>query len=569
MAEKPIGMKRGLAHYGDAGFSLFLRKAFIKAMGYSDSALERPIIGITNTFSGYNACHRTVPDMIEAIKRGVMLAGGLPIEFPIVSMHEAFSHPTSMFLRNLMAMDAEEMIRAQPMDAVVLIGGCDKTVPALLMGAASADVPAILTVTGPMITGSHKGERLGACTDCRRFWGQHRAGVIDASEIEEIGDKLAPGPGTCMVMGTASTMALVAEALGMMLPGGAAIPAVHADRLRHAESTGERAVALASERLLPSQIMTRRSMTNALRVLQAVGGSTNGVIHLAAIAGRLGFDLDLAELDRLGVETPVLVDLKPSGQHYMEDLFKAGGLTAILREIELLIDNECLTVTGRSLGENLAAQPQGWPNDVVRPMSNPIHNGGGIRVLRGNLAPNGAIIKQAAASPALLKHSGRAVVFTSLEDMAARIDSADLDVKADDVLVLQNAGPKGAPGMPEAGYIPIPRKLAAAGVKDMVRISDARMSGTAFGAIVLHVSPEAAVGGPLALVRDGDNIELDVERGVLALLVDNELLRQRRAEWNPPAHAAARRGYARLYFEQVLQAEDGCDFNFLRAKPKF
>jgi dihydroxy-acid dehydratase len=569
MAEKPIGMKRGLAHYGDAGFSLFLRKAFIKAMGYSDSALERPIIGITNTFSGYNACHRSVPDMIEAIKRGVMLAGGLPIEFPIVSMHEAFSHPTSMFLRNLMAMDAEEMIRAQPMDAVVLIGGCDKTVPALLMGAASADVPAILTVTGPMITGSYKGERLGACTDCRRFWGQHRAGVIDAIEIDEIGDKLAPGPGTCMVMGTASTMALVAEALGMMLPGGAAIPAVHADRLRHAESTGERAVALASERLLPSQIMTRRSMTNALRVLQAVGGSTNGVIHLAAIAGRLGFDLDLAELDRLGVETPVLVDLKPSGQHYMEDLFKAGGLTAILREIELLIDKDCLTVTGRSLGENLATQLQSWPNDVVRPISNPIHNEGGIRVLRGNLAPNGAIIKQAAASPALLKHSGRAVVFTSLEDMAARIDSADLDVKADDVLVLQNAGPKGAPGMPEAGYIPIPRKLAAAGVKDMVRISDARMSGTAFGAIVLHVSPEAAVGGPLALVRDGDNIELDVERGVLALLVDDELLRQRRAEWNPPAHAAARRGYARLYFEQVLQAEDGCDFNFLRAKPKF
>jgi dihydroxy-acid dehydratase len=371
-----------------------------------------------------------------------------------------------------------------------------------------------------------------------------------------------------MVMGTASTMALVAEALGMMLPGGAAIPAVHADRLRHAESTGERAVALASERLLPSQIMTRRSMTNALRVLQAVGGSTNGVIHLAAIAGRLGFDLDLAELDRLGVETPVLVDLKPSGQHYMEDLFKAGGLTAILGEIELLIDKECLTVTGRSLGENLAAQPKGWPNDVVRPMSNPIHNGGGIRVLRGNLAPNGAIIKQAAASPALLKHSGRAVVFTSLEDMAARIDSPELDVKPDDVLVLQNAGPKGAPGMPEAGYIPIPRKLAAVGVKDMVRISDARMSGTAFGAIVLHISPEAAVGGPLAMVRDGDRIELEVESGTLALLVDDALLRRRRAEWSPPGHAAVSRGYAKLYFEQVLQAEHGCDFDFLRAKPK-
>lgn len=568
MSEEPKGMRRGLAHYGDAGFSLFLRKAFIKAMGYSDSALERPIIGITNTFSGYNACHRSVPDMIDAIKRGVMLAGGLPIEFPVVSMHEAFSHPTSMFLRNLMAIDAEEMIRAQPMDAVVLIGGCDKTVPALLMGAASADIPAILTVTGPMITGSHKGERLGACTDCRRFWGQHRAGAVDAAEIEEIGDRLAPGPGTCMVMGTASTMALVGEAMGMMMPGGAAIPAVHADRLRHCEATGERAVAMAAERLRPSQIMTRAAITNALRVLQAVGGSTNGVVHLAAIAGRLGFDLDLEELDRLGADTPVLVDLKPSGQHYMEDLFKAGGLTTVLREIDHLIDKDCLTVTGRTLGENLATQPAGWANDVVRPLSDPIHQGGGIRLLRGNLAPNGAIIKQAAASPALLRHKGRAVVFKSLEDMANRLDAADLDVKADDVLVLQNAGPKGAPGMPEAGYIPIPRKLAASGVKDMVRISDARMSGTAFGAIVLHISPEAAVGGPLALVRDGDMIELDVEKGSITLLVDEAELEARRAGWSPPAHVRATRGYAKLYFDEVLQAEDGCDFNFLRAHPR-
>jgi len=568
MSEEPNGMKRGLANYGDAGFSLFLRKAFIKAMGYSDSALERPIIGITNTFSGYNACHRSVPDLIEAIKRGVMLAGGLPIEFPIISMHEAFSHPTSMFLRNLMAMDAEEMIRAQPMDAVVLIGGCDKTVPALLMGAASVDLPAILTVTGPMITGSHKGERLGACTDCRRFWGQHRAGTIDETEIEEISNKLAPGPGTCMVMGTASTMALVSEAMGMMLPGGAAIPAVHADRLRHAEATGERAVALASEKLRPSQIMTKNSMTNALRVLQAVGGSTNGVVHLAAIAGRLGFDLDLEELDRLGSETPVLVDLKPSGQHYMEDLFKVGGLTAVLRKIEGLIDGSCLTVSGTTLSENIAAQPEGWSNDVVRPVSNPIHKGGGIRVLRGNLAPNGAIIKQAAATPALLNHTGRAVVFSSLQDMAERLDSPDLDVEAEDILILQNAGPKGAPGMPEAGYIPIPRKLAAAGVKDMVRMSDARMSGTAFGAIVLHISPEAAVGGPLALVRNGDRIRLDVANGELTLLVENSVLETRRAEWSPPAHTSVSRGYAKLYFDEVLQAEDGCDFNFLRANPR-
>jgi len=567
VSDEPKGMKRGLANYGDAGFSLFLRKAFIKAMGYSDSALERPIIGITNTFSGYNACHRSVPDMIEAIKRGVMLAGGLPIEFPIISIHEAFSNPTSMFLRNLMAMDVEEMVRAQPMDAVVLIGGCDKTVPALLMGAASVDLPAILTVTGPMITGSHKGERLGACTDCRRLWGQHRAGTIDDAEIEDISNKLAPGPGTCMVMGTASTMALVSEAMGMMLPGGAAIPAVHADRLRHAEATGERAVALAEEKLRPSQIITKRSMTNAMRVLQAVGGSTNGVVHLAAIAGRLGFDFDLEELDRLGAETPVLVDLKPSGQHYMEDLFKAGGLTAVLREIDHLIDKDCVTVSGKTLAENISEQPPAWQNDVVRTIDNPIHRGGGIRLLRGNLAPNGAIIKQAAATPGLLKHTGRAVVFKSLSDMADRIDAPDLDVRADDVLVLQNAGPKGAPGMPEAGYIPIPRKLAAAGVKDMVRISDARMSGTAFGSIVLHISPEAAVGGPLGLVRDGDLIRLDVEDGVIEILVDVRELEHRRSTWSAPSHIQAERGYAKLYFDEVLQAEDGCDFNFLRARP--
>jgi dihydroxy-acid dehydratase len=561
------GMRKGLAGYGDAGFSLFLRKAFIKAMGYSDDALDRTIIGITNTFSGYNACHKNVPDMIEAIKRGVMLAGGLPIEFPIVSVAESFSHPTSMFLRNLMAMDAEEMIRAQPMDAVVLIGGCDKTVPALLMGAASADVPAILTVTGPMITGHHKGERLGACTDCRRLWGQHRAGAISESEIEEISGRLAPGPGTCMVMGTASTMALVSEAMGMMLPGGAAIPAVSADRLRHAEATGARAVALAREDLRPSQIITERSLNNALRVLQAVGGSTNGLVHLAAIAGRIGVQLDFDAFDRMGREIPVLVDLKPSGQHYMEDLEKAGGLAPILREIEDFLDTDCLTVTGKTLGETISTAPTPWPQDVVRPVSNPIHKGGGLRMLKGNLAPAGAVIKQSAATPALLQHTGRAVVFTSLQDLAERVDSPDLDVTADDILVLQNAGPKGAPGMPEAGYLPIPKKLAAQGVKDMVRISDARMSGTAFGTIVLHASPEAAVGGPIGLVRTGDMIRLDVAEGRLELLVDEAELARRKAEWKPATHPGSDRGYLKLYLEQVTQAEDGCDFAFLQKAP--
>jgi dihydroxy-acid dehydratase len=450
---------------------------------------------------------------------------------------------------------------------VVLIGGCDKTVPALLMGAASADVPAIMTVTGPMITGHHKDVRLGACTDCRRLWAEYRGGRIDDREIEEISGKLAPGPGTCMVMGTASTMALLTEAMGMMLPGGAAIPAVHADRLRHAEATGKRAVALAKEKLKPSAIMTPRAFRNALLVLQAIGGSTNGVVHLAAMAGRLGFDLDLEELDRLGRATPVVVDLKPSGQHYMEDLFNAGGLTAVLRSISDLIDGACLTVTGRTLGEELGDQPPAWKQDVVRPRSDPIHSGGGLRLLRGNLCPNGALIKQAAASPELLQHTGRAVVFTSLADMAARLDDPELDVSGDDILVLQNAGPKGAPGMPEAGYIPIPKKLAAAGVKDMVRISDARMSGTAFGAVVLHVSPEAAAGGPLALVRDGDTIRLDVAGGRLDLLIDAQELDRRRGEWTPPAHTRPTRGYEKLYFDEVLQAEHGCDFNFLRAQP--
>ncbi|MCP4382452.1 MAG: dihydroxy-acid dehydratase [Hyphomicrobiales bacterium] len=568
MTRPPSGMRKGLANYGDSGFSLFLRKAFIKAMGYTDDALDRPIVGITDTFSGYNACHRSVPELIEAIKRGVMLAGGLPVPFPIVSIHEAFSHPTSMFLRNLMAMDAEEMIRAQPMDSVVLIGGCDKTVPALLMAAASVDRPAILEVTGPMITGSYRGDRLGACTDCRRFWAMHRAGEVGEAEIDAIGDKLAPGPGTCMVMGTASTMALTAEALGMMLPGGGATPAVNADRLRHAEVTGARAVALAIEGLKPSDIMTADAFDNALRVLQAIGGSTNGLVHLAAIAGRLGIDLDYDAFNRIGAETPVLVDLKPSGRGYMEDLDKAGGLAPVLRELAPMLATDCRTASGRTLGEDLAAAAPPWPQDVVRPLTDPVYPHSGMRVLNGNLAPNGALIKQAAATPALLKHTGRAVVFSDLADLAARIDAPDLDVTADDVLVLRNAGPKGAPGMPEAGYIPIPKKLAADGVKDMVRISDARMSGTAFGTIVLHISPEAAIGGPLALVEDGDRIALDADAGTIELLVDESILADRRAAWRPPAHPESERGYLRLYLDQVLQAEDGCDFDFLRKVPR-
>ncbi len=561
------GMRRGLTRYGDAEFSLFLRKAFIKAMGYSDDALSRPIVGITDTYSAYNPCHRTVPELIEAIRRGVLLAGGLPMDFPVTSIHESFAHPTSMFLRNLMSMDVEEMVAAQPMDAVVLIGGCDKTVPALLMGAASADVPAILTVTGPMMTGDHRGERLGACTDCRRFWARYRADEIDAAEIDAVEGKLAPTAGTCAVMGTASTMALIAETLGMMLPGGATIPAVFADRLRHAEATGAQAVAIASARVTPRQVMTPRAFDNAIRVLHAVGGSTNAVIHLAAIAGRLGIPFDLDRFDRIGRDVPVLVDLKPSGRHYLEDLYRAGGLATLWRELGELIDPDVRNIDGRSVARIVADAPPPWPQDVVRPRSAPVHVGGALRVLRGNLAPGGAIIKQSAASAALLRHEGRAVVFEGLRDLAERIDDPQLEVAADDVLVLRDAGPRGAPGMPEAGYLPIPRKLARQGVKDMVRISDARMSGTAFGTVVLHVTPESAAGGPLAAVRTGDRIRLDVEAGRLELLVDEAEIAARLRDASPPVHARAGRGYTRLWMHEVTQADRGCDFGFLADPP--
>jgi dihydroxy-acid dehydratase len=566
MSNDNRGMRKGLTRYGDEGFSLYLRKSFIKAMGYTDDALDRPIVGVTNTFSGYNACHGNVPELVEAIKRGVMLAGGLPIEFPTISIHESFAYPTSMFLRNLMSMDVEEMVRAQPMDAVVLVGGCDKTVPALLMGAASAGVPAIVEVTGPMSTGSHRGERLGACTDCRRLWGKHRAGEIDETEIDQITDQLVPSTGTCCVMGTASTMALVTEAFGMMLPGGAAIPATVADRRRHAERTGERAVGLAREGLTPAEVMTAASLENALRVLQATGGSTNALVHLAAVAGRLGLTLDLERFDAIGRETPVLVDLKPSGQHYMEDLYKAGGLAPVLRELHGQLNLECPTVTGRTLGEDIDAAPPPWPQEVVRSRGAPISTEGGMAVLRGNLAPGSAVIKQSAADPRLLQHEGRAVVFENMEDLVARIDRDDLDVTPDDVLVMRNAGPVGAPGMPESGYLPIPRKLARQGVKDMVRISDARMSGTAFGTIVLHVSPESAAGGPLAVVRTGDRVRLDTAGRRLDLLVEDAEIAQRLADWTPPAPPpGAERGYHRLYREHVSQAPEGCDFDFLRA----
>ena len=561
--KKDKGLEKGLTSYGDRGFSLFLRKAFIKGAGYTDDALARPVVGIANTASSYNPCHGNAPQLLEAVKRGVMLAGGLPVDFPTISIHESFAHPTSMYLRNLMSMDTEEMIRAQPMDAVVLIGGCDKTVPAQLMGAASANIPCVQLVTGSMLTGSHDGVRVGACTDCRRYWGRYRAEEIDADEISRVNNQLVASVGTCSVMGTASTMACIAEALGIALPGSASAPAVTADRIRIAEKSGATAVALAKSKLTPDRILTADAFENALRVLLAIGGSTNGVIHTTAIAGRLGIHLDLARLDAMGRETPVLVDLKPSGQHYMEDLHRAGGLPTLLRELRPLLHLDALTVTGRTLGEEIDAAPDAFAQEVVRPISNPIYPQGGIAVLRGNLAPGGSIIKQSAADAKLMKHEGRAVVFENAEDMAARIDADDLDVNADDILVLKSIGPKGAPGMPEAGYLPIPRKLARAGVKDMVRISDGRMSGTAAGTIVLHVTPESAAGGPLAWVRSGDRIRLDVAARELMLLVpDDEMARRKRD--HPVREPSAARGYLKLFLQTVTQADQGVDFDFLR-----
>ncbi|MBL8132265.1 MAG: dihydroxy-acid dehydratase [Anaerolineae bacterium] len=556
------GFANRLTEYGDREFALFLRRSFAKSMGFSDEALGKPIVGIVNTYSELNNCHRGFRELAEAVKRGVWQAGGLPLEFPVISLGEVFLSPSAMMMRNLMSMDVEVMLKAQPLDAVVLMGGCDKTLPALLMGACCAGIPAITLAAGPMLTGSDEGERLGACTDCRRYWARYRRSEIDRARIDEAESQLAPTQGTCGVMGTASTMACVIEALGMMLPSGAAIPAVHAERLRHGEASGKVAVDLAARRSAPSDILSSKSFENALRVLLAIGGSTNAIIHLTAIAGRLGIRLDLRTLDDLSESTPVLVDLKPTGDFYMEDFYRAGGLPVVLQELKPLLHLDAATVTGRTLGE-LLDTPYQFPawQKVIHSAAEPLMPHGALVALYGNLAPDGAVLKRSAATPSLLNTTGRAVVFSSLADLSRRIDAPDLDVQPDDFLVLQNAGPVGGPGMPEAGYLPIPRKLT--GVKDMVRISDARMSGTAFGTVVLHVSPEAAVGGPLGLVRSGDRIDLSVDQRRLTLLVDDRELERRRAE-QPSAPPASTRGYEWLYRAHIQQAHLGADFDFLR-----
>ena len=563
MTRKKSGMYKNLTNYGDSEFSIFLRKAFIKGMGYSEEMLNKPIIGVINTYSDYNPCHGNVPDLIKSVKAGILSSGAIPLEFPTISIHESFAYPTSMYLRNLMSIDTEEMMKAQPMDACVLIGGCDKTVPAQLMGAFSANIPAIQLVTGPMLTGSHRGERVGACTDCRGYWAKFRAEEIDLAEINEVNNQLVPTVGTCGVMGTASTMALITEALGMMISNGASAPAVSAERRRIAEETGKVVVEIAKKSFNPKSFLTLKNFKNALIVLSAIGGSTNGIVHLTAMAGRLGIDIDLNEFDKMTKDTPMIVDLKPSGSGYMEDLFKSGGLPRILNELKNYLYLDAITVTGETIKEIIEKNNYNWKQEVIRKVENPIFDKGSIAVLKGNLAPGSAIIKQSAASKKLLTHEGIVEVFDNLEDLANRIDSDDLNVTKDSILLLKNIGPIGAPGMPEAGLIPIPKKLAKQGVKDMVRISDGRMSGTAAGTIILHVCPEAAAGGTLDIVESGDVIKLDVKKRLLELKLSDEEIASRKKNKKSNTEIK-RRGYDKIFHESVLQADKGADFDFLR-----
>jgi dihydroxy-acid dehydratase len=555
------GIDKNLTKYSDPGFSRYVRGAFLASEGFDTTDLDRPIIGIANTSSDYTTCHRDMPAMIEAVKRGISQAGGLPLVFPTISLAETLLSPTSMLFRNLLAMDTEEMISAQPMDGVVLVGGCDKTVPAQLMAAASADIPAISLITGAMRTGSWQGERLGACTDCRRYWNQYRAGTIPEQDMQEIGQSLCPTSGTCMVMGTASTMACLTATLGMMLPEGATPLSGSGDRLRQAVATGRCIVDLVQREVTPRKILTRPAFMNAAAVLAALSGSTNGIIHLIAIARRVGIALTLEDFHDVAQRVPVLVDCKPAGKGYMEDFHNAGGLPVLWKAMESLLDTETEHVNGQRLSQILDAvsPPQPW-QDTIRSLDQPLAPPGALCILRGSLAPDGAVIKKAAATPALLKHRGPAVVFESPDDVAERIDDPALGISPDHVLVMRNAGPV-ALGMPEAGSLPIPKHLAARGITDMVRISDARMSGTAYGTVVLHCCPESAVGGPLALVQDGDIIALDVENQRVDLCVDEQELARRKEAFIPPPKPE--RGWQRLYADHVLPAHLGADLDFM------
>ena len=549
--------------FGEGGRNGFIHRSWMRSQGFSNEVFDgRPVIGICNTWSELTPCNAHLRRVAEAVKRGVWQAGGFPLEFPVMSLGETMLRPTAMLFRNLLSMDVEESLRGNPVDAAVLLTGCDKTTPGSVMGAASVDLPTLVVTGGPMLNGRFRGEQIGSGTAVWQFTQDLNAGRMTPEEYLAAESGMSRSNGHCMTMGTASTMACLTEALGLQLPGSAAVPAVEAGRFAIAQMAGQRIVAMAEEDLRMSRVVTRESFRNAVRVNAAIGGSTNAVIHLLAIAGRLGIDLTLADLDAWSVDVPWLVDLQPSGRYLMEDFHHAGGVPALMKEILPLLEQDALTVTGRTVAENVAPAARTAGTDVIRPLDDPLASGAGTAVLTGNLAPDGAVIKQSAASPHLERHRGQALVFASIEEYDAAVDDPDLDVTPDTVLVLQNSGPRGYPGMPEVGNLTIPRKLAEQGVEDMVRISDARMSGTAYGTVVLHVAPEAAVGGPLAFVQTGDWIELDVEERRLHLDVDEEELARRREAWQA-VELDADRGWQRLYVDHVLQADRGCDLDFL------
>ena len=552
--------------YGPDDLRSFGHRSRTKQMGlHRDEFVGKPVIGIINTWNEMNTCHTHFPQRVQDVKRGVLSAGGFPVELPAMSLGEQLMKPTAMMYRNFLAMEVEELLRSYPIDGAVLMGGCDKTTPGVLLGAISMNLPCIYVPGGAMLRGHWRGETLGSGTDVWKYWDERRSGKLDTKSWFEIEDGIARSPGTCMTMGTAATMMSMADALGMSLPGASSIPAVDSNHNRMVSLSGRRAVDLVWQDIKPTDILTEQAFENAIKVQMTIGGSTNAIIHLTALARRAGIPLDLEIFDRISQGIPLLANIKPSGKYVMEDFYYAGGLTALMKRLEESLNLETVTINGKTLRDNLEGV-EVFNEDVIRHLENPVSTAGGTAVLRGSLAPDGAVIKPTAAEERLWKHRGPAVVFKDIRDLKARVDSEDLEVTADSVLVLQNAGPVGGPGMPEWGQLPIPKKLLNQGVRDVIRISDARMSGTSYGACVLHVSPEAALGGPLGLVKDGDEIELDVEKRRLDLLVSQSELDTRRRRWEPPESKASR-GYAKLYADHVTQAHEGCDFDFLQGTP--
>ncbi|MDB4632572.1 L-arabinonate dehydratase [bacterium] len=563
---KPPEDLRSRRWFGPADLRSFGHRSRAKQMGWDSEDWEgKPVIGILNTWSDLNTCHTHFKIVAEQVRKGVLQAGGLPVEMPVMSVGEMFTKPTSMLYRNFLAMETEETLRCNPIDGAVLLGGCDKTTPALLMGALSMNIPVVYVPAGPMLRGNWRGEVLGSGSDVWKYWDEKRAGNITDDDWAEIEEGIARSPGTCMTMGTASTMTSIAEAMGFTLPGASSIPASDSNHQRMAAQSGRQAVENVWQHRKPTQIATMKAFENAIITDMAIGGSTNAIVHLVAMAGRAGLELPLETFDEISQRIPFILDVRPSGRFLMEDFYYAGGLRALLNQLGDLLHLDCPTVNGKTLGENIDSA-EVHNTDVIRLIDNPVSTASGTAILRGNLAPNGAVIKQAAADPRFWQHTGPAVVFKDYSDLAARIDDPDLDVTENSVLVLQNVGPKGAPGMPEWGMLPIPKKLLEQGVRDMVRVSDARMSGTSYGTCVLHVSPESAIGGPLALLQDGDEITLNIPARQFSVNLTDAELEARRAAWSPPAPHYTR-GYGKLYLDHVTQAEHGCDFDFLHGEP--